>query len=419
MTSSLDTMASLSCATKAPYAYCLPEDYNKDVGPWHAGKSKTLSLPWIYFFEFFIFDIHEVNDQTQTVTLEMYSKIKWYDPRVVINANSSEWKDQVLQLDGDDYFSIPLSQMDKFWFPHLEILGLKSYTPQRVKNMLTEAFKINSNSLLRHIDRVEVVISCKMDFEKYPFDSQFCVFQQGSFYHPKGIVDCNASFDRDEHQHPIQYMIEILHLPAEYDTVGNNGQEWASCGFKMEFKRKKMAIFCQTYLPSIILVALTCVSFIVPPEVVPGRIGLLVTVLLMLINIYIGVKANAPKSSGSISTMDIFFIVCFGQVFVAFMEYGVVLFLRMRRKNILIEIEGGGENSLIPTKNMAQTSTRSATNSWISDETGTGSTNQHPNPNTIEGKYKTLMTKSDNVFLICYPISFLIFTTLYFFIVLA
>ena len=418
MTSSLDSMSSLSCATAAPYAYCLPEDYNKDVGPWHARKPKTLSLPWIYFFEFFIFDIHEVNDQTQTVTLEMYSKIKWYDPRVVLDANSSEWKDQVLQLDGEDYFPIPLSQMKKFWFPHLEILGLKTYTPQRVKNMLTEAFKINRNGLLRHIDRVEVVISCKMDFEKYPFDSQSCVFQQGSFYHPKGIVDCNATFDRDENQHPIQYMIDILDLPAEYDTVGNNGQEWASCGFKMEFKRKKLAIFCQTYLPSIILVALTCVSFIVPPEVVPGRIGLLVTVLLMLINIYISVKANAPKSSGSISTFDIFFLVCFGQVFVAFVEYGVVLFLCMRRKNILIEAEGGGENSTISVENMAQTRTRLAANSWISDN-GTGSINQHPNPNTIESKYKSLMAQSDNIFLICYPISFSIFTTLYFSIFLA
>ena len=350
----------------------------------------------------------------------MYSKIKWYDPRVVLDPNSSEWKDQVLQFDGDQYFPIPLSQMKKFWFPHLEILGLKTYIPQRVKNMLSEAFRINRNGLLRHIDRVEVIISCKMDFEKYPFDSQFCVFQQGSFYHPKDIVDCNATFDRDEgQQRNIQYTIDILDLPSEYDTVGNNGQVRASCGFKMGFKRKKWPIFCQTYLPSMILVTLAWVSFIVPPEVVPGRIGLLVTVLLMLINIYMSVKSNAPKSSGSISKMDLFFLVCFGQVFVAFTEYAMVLFLFMKRKNIPIETGGGGENPSISMENMAQTNTSLATNSKPSEDEETRNINLHPNPNTTMDKYKLLISKSDNIFFVCYPISFLIITIWYFFIVLA
>ena len=66
-----------SCRKSTDFAWCLPEDYNKEISPWHFRHLTNSKFPWLYIFEFRIIDINEVNDQTQTVTLEMLFKIKW------------------------------------------------------------------------------------------------------------------------------------------------------------------------------------------------------------------------------------------------------------------------------------------------------------------------------------------------------
>ena len=46
----------------------------------------------------------------------------------------------------------------------------------------------------------------------------------------------------------------------------------------------------QVYLPSFMFVIVSWVSFLIKPEVVPGRMGLLVTLFLVLINIFNSVR---------------------------------------------------------------------------------------------------------------------------------
>ena len=42
------------------------------------------------------------------------------------------------------------------------------------------------------------------------------------------------------------------------------------------------------------------VSFLVPPEVVPGRMSLLVTLFLVLINIFNTITASSPNAEGTV-----------------------------------------------------------------------------------------------------------------------
>ena len=46
----------------------------------------------------------------------------------------------------------------------------------------------------------------------------------------------------------------------------------------------------QVYLPSFMFVIVSWVSFLINPHVVPGRMGLLVTLFLVLINIFNSVR---------------------------------------------------------------------------------------------------------------------------------
>ena len=52
------------------------------------------------------------------------------------------------------------------------------------------------------------------------------------------------------------------------------------------------------YLPSTLFVITSWVSFLIPPEVVPGRMALLVTLFLVLINIFNNVTNITPNTEG-------------------------------------------------------------------------------------------------------------------------
>ena len=47
-----------------------------------------------------------------------------------------------------------------------------------------------------------------------------------------------------------------------------------------------------------LFVVVSWISFVVPPEVIPGRMALLVTLFLVLVNIFNTVTSNTPKAEG-------------------------------------------------------------------------------------------------------------------------
>ena len=61
-------------------------------------------------------------------------------------------------------------------------------------------------------------------------------------------------------------------------------------------------------------VIVSWVSFLVKPEVVPGRMAMLVTLFLVLINIFNSVRENAPISS-KLNAIDLYLVVCIFFVF--------------------------------------------------------------------------------------------------------
>ena len=121
---------SLICKKDRDFARCINPEYEKDIGPWRYRHLTNLTLPWYLHYYFTIFDVLEVDDQKQTISLDMYMKIKWLEPRLSINTSSGIWNERAIKLDGEDYVSIPLEDMKHFWIPDLEISWLELYRTQ-------------------------------------------------------------------------------------------------------------------------------------------------------------------------------------------------------------------------------------------------------------------------------------------------
>ena len=104
----------------------------------------------------------------------------------------------------------------------------------------------------------------------------------------------------------------------EWTSINSN---YSLTGYEMVLNRNSLKYIVNYYLPSglfvlgkslsnkftliVILLPVSWVSFLIPPEIVPGRMTLLVTIFLVLINIFNNVTSNSPNVEGltAISSM--------------------------------------------------------------------------------------------------------------------
>ena len=68
------------------------------------------------------------------------------------------------------------------------------------------------------------------------------------------------------------------------------------------------------YFPAGMFVIVSWISFLVPPESVPGRMTILVTVFLVLVNIFNSITSNIPRADG-LTAIESFIIICIVFVF--------------------------------------------------------------------------------------------------------
>ena len=142
-------------------------------------------------------------------------------------------------------------------------------------------------------------------------------------------------------------------------------------------------LFFQVYLTAGMLVIVSWASFLINPNIVPGRMGLLVTLLLVLVNIFNGFKSSSPPSA-DFNALDLYLIICICHVFCVLAEYAIVLFLD--NSNI--------RNSLVSC-------------CIVYDENQLHSTRDEGNQINKERQLHQLMNKFDSTSLIMFPLLFI------------
>ena len=157
-----------------------------------------------------------------------------------------------------------------------------------------------------------------MRFQNFPLDNQLCKFKVGSYAYDNTKMKFSASllsYDDSLRNTILDYNIKLNPLKSEdslfvWQSIGN----YSLTGYEMILKRNSLKYLVNYYLPSGLFVVVSWVwkpeklynsseiiyqvSFLIPPEIVPGRMTLLVTIFLVLINIFNNVTSNSPNVEG-------------------------------------------------------------------------------------------------------------------------
>jgi len=336
------------CVKDKTYVWCIQSDYNKEKHPYAYFHLMNRTLPLSYDFKFVIDEISNINDKAQTLSFAMYFAVSWLEPRLIINSSAPEWTEE--KTGPKDQVNESPENLKYLWYPELEIYGLETFGRQRVLKEMS-GVRVMKNKTINYELGVRVTISCKMMFDDYPLDAHMCQFQVGSYYDTIETVICNSTFlYNEERQRSLQHFIHLEDLPEKYKIVDLPSGHYAACGFQVSLQRKQMQYQIQVYLPSFMFVVTSWVSFLIKPEVVPGRMALLVTLFLVLINIFNSVREQAPISS-RLNAVDLYLVVCVFFVFSALMEYAAILMLLKKRRKPKRTIDEGLKTIFPMTRN--------------------------------------------------------------------
>ena len=105
-------------------------------------------------------------------------------------------------------------------------------------------------------------------------------------------------------------------------TAGN----YSVTGFEVTLRRKMSHYIITYYFPAMMFVSVSWISFLVPPESVPGRMTILVTVFLVLVNIFNSITSNIPRADG-LTAIESFVIICIVFVFGALIGRSILEYL--------------------------------------------------------------------------------------------
>ena len=209
---------------------------------------------------------------------------------------------------------------------------------------------------LRYASIVTAKIACSLDFQTYPFDSHTClmnfnnwiganyriIFGKPKIYTNDGFYTEGKEIGGNEFELKtdgrLDYDFKFESMPSS--TFIDSGFEYALAQVKIDFKRtdkSRTEIFGGYHATTAIFSILSLLSFFINPDVVPGRMGMLIMLYLIQINTYNSVKA--PPKRG-FSTIEIWFVGIQAPVLLAVLEYGVLLAMKKFLKQQEFGVKG-------------------------------------------------------------------------------
>nr|5OJM_A Chain A, Human GABAA receptor chimera beta3-alpha5,Gamma-aminobutyric acid receptor subunit beta-3,Gamma-aminobutyric acid receptor subunit alpha-5 [synthetic construct]5OJM_B Chain B, Human GABAA receptor chimera beta3-alpha5,Gamma-aminobutyric acid receptor subunit beta-3,Gamma-aminobutyric acid receptor subunit alpha-5 [synthetic construct]5OJM_C Chain C, Human GABAA receptor chimera beta3-alpha5,Gamma-aminobutyric acid receptor subunit beta-3,Gamma-aminobutyric acid receptor subunit alpha- len=259
-----------------------------------------------------IASIDMVSEVNMDYTLTMYFQQYWRDKRLA-------------------YSGIPLNLTldnrvaDQLWVPDTYFLNdKKSFVHGvTVKNRM---IRLHPDGTVLYGLRITTTAACMMDLRRYPLDEQNCTLEIESYgyttddieFYWRGGDKAVTGVERIELP---QFSIVEHRLVSRNVVFATGAYPRLSLSFRL--KRNIGYFVIQTYLPCIMTVILSQVSFWLNRESVPARTVFGVTTVLTMTTLSISARNSLPKVAYA-TAMDWFIAVCYAFVFSALIEFATV-----------------------------------------------------------------------------------------------
>ncbi|KAK3859136.1 hypothetical protein Pcinc_034718 [Petrolisthes cinctipes] len=267
----------------------------------------------------FINSFGSLNAANMDYSIDVFLRQSWVDPRLRYNLTRP-------------HFTITDPRIrKKIWKPDTYFNNVKDAKVHQV-TMPNILIRVHKTGEVLYSMRATLTLSCSMDFEFYPFDAQSCNANISSYAYTDDVIQYEWV---DRNPIDAERDLEI----AQFDLIGKDCTSYTQyfttgnfSGLSVFFflRRQNGYHVLQTYVPTILIVVISWVSFWLDPNAVPGRVSLGVTTLLTLTTLASGIRSQLPPVS-YVKAIDVWIGVCMIMVFGALLEFTFVNWLANKK----------------------------------------------------------------------------------------
>ncbi|KAK2172536.1 hypothetical protein NP493_952g01004 [Ridgeia piscesae] len=216
---------------------------------------------------------------------------------------------------------------EKIWVPDTFFANDKNSFLHDVTDK-NKMVRLHGDGTVAYGMRFTTTLACMMDLHHYPLDQQNCTVEIESYGYPmqdvimrwKGSTPEKSVSGVEEADIP-QFTIMNYKTISTVESLATGDYQRLSLSFSLQ--RNVGYFIFQTYLPSILIVMLSWVSFWINHEATSARVALGITTVLTMTTISTGVRSSLPRIS-YVKAIDIYLVMCFVFVFAALLEYAAV-----------------------------------------------------------------------------------------------
>ena len=273
------------CSTHSSGKVIFPENYDKSKRPLE-DQSKIMEV----FIDLYITKILDIDFRTSDMTLNVEVIIKW--------------KDELIDILGEDGETIRLENFREMWTPDLYIYNLKELEIHTIDNSIPYLTLQKDSHGIVNIERsfeAELCITCEAQFDHFPFHSHDCFLEVTTYSMNNSTAwfkSTRSSLVNDLKSLDYHVTAElILGEDAYKQGIVDNSAFFSIVGIKFHLKHKWTKYIMLYYIPTTLIVITSWIFFLLPSTSYPARTALLVTVFLLLINIFSSIVRETPVSS--------------------------------------------------------------------------------------------------------------------------
>ena len=276
---------------------CLDRGY-KEAHPPNSPETKVI-------LEYVSMENLEIKEEEHKIELYIKMRISWEDHRIKLIPSMNK---SIEDFDGLTGVYIPGYLYEKFltkpiWYPDgikmenvtqkvemsgpfgpFEYLGFVTGRSLMMKySLIVWPFNSPDNTIVTVGKSWQITVPCDFDPITFPFDTHNCKLRQSN-EGTRGLI-------------PLKSPLQKMDVFKTFSKFGfaitgsmDEGVDWKNLLYvelQFEIKRILSPLVFQYYLPAAAIVFVSQISFIIPSHSIPGRMGLLATLFLTLVNLFI------------------------------------------------------------------------------------------------------------------------------------
>ncbi|XP_048780299.1 glycine receptor subunit alpha-2-like isoform X2 [Ostrea edulis] len=307
------------------------DEYDSGIPPNFESNQSTKVNVGVY-----VNSIDSINEQSMDFTINAFVEQEWCDPRL-----------EFYGMIKDDYFELDSKFMVKVWVPDLYFTNEKraSFHDITVPNKMLHLYK---NGCIKYRLRVSVTASCPMRLHKYPMDTQTCSLYIQSFAYTRKRIEFRWKSNRPViTSNTVELpQFTLVNIETNNSCDGNDDAGDFTC-IQVNFNLNRNIGFymIQLYIPTIMIVLLSWLSFWLSVDAVPARISLGILTVLTMTTQKSAAISSLPRVS-YVKAIDIWMAMCLVFVFAALLEFAFVNVMQRRQQKIVILSNASNECKL-------------------------------------------------------------------------